>query len=123
VSDIFLAPRDLNVTVIDDNYTLALTDAGKAVDVDGATDTVLVTIPDNATVPFPTGAVVEIANLTVEDVTIDGDNGVTVRSFDEDDLENGATGARTMAGRYAVAVVRKLDTDEWLLTGQLEGIA
>ena len=123
MSDVFLAPRDLNVVTVDGNYTPALTDAGKALDVDGATDTVLITIPDNSAVPFPTGTVMEIANLTDETVNIDGDTGVTVRSFDEDDLEGGSTAARTMAGRFAVAVVRKLDTDEWLLTGQLEGIA
>ena len=123
MSDVFLAPRDLNVVTIDANRTLVLTDAGKAIDVDGATDTVAITIPANAAVPFPVGVVMEIANLTAETVTIDGDTGVTVRSFDEDDLENGSSAARTLAGRYAVAMVRKLDTDEWLLTGQLQGLS
>ena len=123
MSDVFLAPRDLVTVVIDGNYTLVATDAGKSIDVDGSTDTVTVTVPTNATVPFPIGTIVEVVNLTTNAVDIEGDTGVTVRSFDEDDAENGSTALRRMAGRYAAASLRKLDDDDWLLIGQFEGLS
>ena len=122
MSEVFLAPRDLVTVTIDDDHTLGLTDAGKSLDVDGAVDTVIITVPDNATVPLPVGAIVEIVNLTTNTVEIAGDGGVTVRSFDENDAENGSTATRTLAGRYAAASLRKLDTDDWLAIGQFEEI-
>jgi hypothetical protein len=86
------------------NYTLALTDQGKVVPMDG-TDLDL-TVPTDAAVAFPVGSVVNVYNLNSTDVTIAGDSGVTVRN--DGDLE-----------QYAEVSLRKRDTDEWVVAGNL----
>lgn len=85
------------------SYTLALADAGKVVpmNVSGAST---LTIPTNASVAFPIGSVVNIYNLSADDVTVAGDSGVTVRN------------AGTLS-QYGEASLRKRATDEWVASG------
>jgi hypothetical protein len=86
------------------NYTLALTDQGKVVPMDG-TDLDL-TVPTDAAVAFPVGSVVNVYNLNSTDVTIAGDSGVTVRN--DGDLV-----------QYGEVSLRKRATDEWVVAGNL----
>jgi hypothetical protein len=86
------------------NYTLALTDQGKVVPMDG-TDLDL-TVPLNSAVAFPIGSVVNVYNLNSTDVTIAGDSGVTVRN--DGDL-----------AQYGEVSLRKRATDEWVVAGNL----
>jgi hypothetical protein len=86
------------------NYTLALTDQGKVVPMDG-TDLDL-TVPTDAAVAFPIGSVVNVYNLNATDVTIAGDSGVTVRN--DGDL-----------AQYGEVSLRKRATDEWVVAGNL----
>jgi hypothetical protein len=86
------------------NYTLALTDQGKVVPMDG-TDLDL-TVPLNSAVAFPVGSVVNVYNLNSTDVTIAGDSGVTVRN--DGDL-----------AQYGEVSLRKRGTDEWVVAGNL----
>lgn len=88
------------------NYTLQLSDAGKVVELTSATDATI-TVPNNGTVAFPTGTVIELFSGGDGLVAIQGASGVTVR------------GAGTLAGIYASASVRKRNTNEWILTGQV----
>ena len=55
-------------------YTLVITDRGKSIDTTAA-----VTIPDNATVAFPVGAVVMVNNMSAANITISAAAGVTLR--------------------------------------------
>jgi hypothetical protein len=86
------------------NYTLALTDQGRVVPMDGTS--LEVTVPTNAAVAFPIGSVVNVYNLNASDVTIQGDTGVTVRN--DGDL-----------AQYGEVSLRKRGTDEWVVAGNL----
>ena len=90
-------------------YTLALTDAGKAVEITGAGAANLLVRP-NATVAFPIGTVIEIFQAGTGQVTIVPDTGVTIRTSD---------GAMKLSGQYASASLRKRGTNEWVLVGNL----
>jgi hypothetical protein len=86
------------------NYTLALTDQGRVVPMDGTS--LEVTVPTDAAVAFPIGSVVNIYNLNASDVTIQGDTGVTVRN--DGDL-----------AQFGEVSLRKRGTDEWVVAGNL----
>lgn len=90
-------------------YTLVLTDAGKAIDITAATG-VAATVPPNSTVAFPLGTVVEVSQLGAGQVTITAGSGVTLRS----------SGAKLKTtGQYSACSIRKIATDEWLVSGDL----
>lgn len=90
-------------------YTLALADAGTVVEVTAAT----VTVPADAAVAFPVGAIVEVYQATPATVTVAAASGVTLKSPVEQ------TGPRSLAGAYATAVLRKRAANEWVLSGEL----
>jgi hypothetical protein len=90
-------------------YTLVLTDSGKAVQVTTA-GAVAVTVPPNSSVAFPVGSVIEIDQMGAGTVSIAPGSGVTLRSRGN---------LLSLAGQYAVASIRKIATDEWLLAGDL----
>lgn len=90
-------------------FTLALENAGKMIKVDSAS-AVTVTIPANASVSFPVETEIEIAQIGEGVVTFAGASGVTVRSLDS---------ALSLSGQYAVACLKKIGTNEWLLAGAL----
>ena len=85
------------------DYTLVLGDVNKVVNMNKS-GTGTVTIPTNASVAFPVGSVVGVYNQSADDVTIEGDAGVTLR--------NGGDLAQ-----YAEVSLRKRATDEWVLAG------
>ena len=85
------------------DYTLVLGDVNKVVNMNKS-GTGTVTIPTNASVAFPVGSVVGVYNQSSDDVTIEGDAGVTLR--------NGGDLAQ-----YAEVSLRKRATDEWVLAG------
>jgi len=90
------------------NYTLALTDAGDHVYFTGGS-TATLTVPTNASVPFPTGTTILVANNNSGNLTISG-AGVTFQ------LANGAQGNRTVATK-GMASLLKVDTNTWWVTG------
>lgn len=105
----FAASQDVYVitaNTVTDNYTLALSDAGKVVEMNAATAKT-VTVPTNASAAFAVGTIIEIYAMGAGTVSIVGDGGVTVRN------------AGDLAEQYATASLRKRDTDEWVLTGAL----
>lgn len=85
------------------DYTLALTDVNKVVNMNKS-GAGTVTVPTNASVAFPIGSVVNVYNQSSDDVDIMGDSGVTVRN------------AGTLA-QYGEVSLRKRATDEWVLAG------
>ena len=101
-------------TTVDKNtqtasYVLALADAGKVVEMNVASGNTL-TVPANATIPFPIGTILEVFQYGAGQTTITPDGGVTIRS-------NG--GKLKLTGQYSSAVLRKRDTDEWVAAGDL----
>lgn len=89
-------------------YTLALADASKIVTLDNAA-AIALTIPTNASVAFPVGANLDMAQLGAGQVTVAGDVGVTVN----------ATPGLKFRAQYSAASAVKLATDTWILVGDL----
>lgn len=92
------------------DYTLALEDRGKMIDVNSASARI-VTIPTAASVAFPTGSTVIITRRAAGEVSIAGASGVTVRSQDS---------KLRIDKQYAAVAVIKIGTNEWLLVGALK---
>jgi hypothetical protein len=90
-------------------YTLALSDSGKFVTQSNAA-AIATTIPPNSTVAFPIGTQVNLMQLGAGAITITAGAGVTLRSADSLVVTN---------GQYSVATCVKIDTDEWVLIGNL----
>lgn len=106
-SDSGLAVEEWNTV----NKTLALSDSNKLI-VCGATDTTdqTLTIPTNASVPFPIGTMITFL-LFSKSVTFVASSGVTLTSMDS---------LVTLATKYSMASLIKIDTDFWQLVGALE---
>ena len=92
-------------------YTLALTDAGKVVELNAAT-AVALKVPTNAVAAFPVGACVELWQQGAGQVTVSAvtPGTTTVRS---------PAGKVAIAAQYGSATLRKRATDEWCLEGNL----
>jgi hypothetical protein len=91
------------------NYTLALSDANKAVEVTSASATT-VTVPLNSAVAFPIGSVVEVDRLGTGSVTLVATGGVTIRY---------ASSTLALRAQYSALTIRKQATDTWLATGDM----
>jgi hypothetical protein len=91
------------------SYTLVLADAGRAIEVN-STAAATVTIPTEASVAFPVGTIIEIAQLNTGSVTVAGAGGVTLLSADS---------ALTLRARYSTMTIRKRGTNSWLVAGDL----
>ena len=89
--------------------TFALTDAG-TMQIINSSSNLTVTIPTNAAVPFPIGTEIEILRYNTGTVTIAGSSGVT--------LLCSVTG-RAIMFRYTSAIIKKVDTNTWLLQGSV----
>lgn len=87
-------------------YTLAITDRGKAVQMNV---NCTLTIPANASIPFPVGTVILLISAnTTDTINITTD---TLRF-----VPSNATGSRTL-GPWGVATLYKRATNEWLIWG------
>lgn len=90
-------------------YSLALGDAARTVEMNNAAAST-VTVPANATVPFPVGTVVDVWQYGAGQVTLAGATGVTLRS---------RGGALRTSAQYGRARLVKRAADEWVVTGDL----
>lgn len=87
-------------------YTLVLTDVAKIVTLNNA-GAITLTVPPNASVAFPIGTQIVIAQIGAGQVTV-SNPGVTVNS-------NGTK--KKLNGQYAFATLWKTGTDTWYLFG------
>lgn len=83
------------------NYTLALTDRNIAVAMNNSS-AATVTVPTNASVPFPVGSIIHITRVNTGSVTLAGAGGVTLSK----------TG---LLGSNEEVILRKRATDSWLV--------
>jgi hypothetical protein len=91
------------------SYTLVLADGGKWVRMSVASANDL-TVPPNSSVAFPVGTEVHIENAGAGQTTVVAGSGVTVRTPE----------TLKLAAQYAVATLKQVATDEWVLAGYLE---
>ena len=96
------------------DYTLALTDAGKVIEINSGSDE-NVTIPPYGTgggqVAFPTGTQIVIVRLGAGAVTIVEGSGVTTRSDGD---------KNKIKSQYSSCVLIKHETNEWYILGNLD---
>ena len=90
-------------------YTLVLADAHKLVTQNNVS-AITTTIPPNSSVAFEIGDQVNLLQLGAGQVTVAAGAGVTIRS----------EGSKLkLKGQYAAGTCVKIDTDEWVLVGNL----
>ena len=88
------------------NYTLALADAGTVVEMNvGAANKL--TVPQNSSVAFPIGTVLEVCQIGLGITTIEAGTGATVRNAGE------------LRAQYSSATLRKRATNEWIVSGDM----
>ena len=91
------------------DYTIQKTDSGKTISVTSLTD-VVITIPAHSTEPFVVGQKIEILRNGSGNVTIAGAVGVILNSKNSN---------KKIAAQYSGAVISKIDTNTWILIGDL----
>jgi hypothetical protein len=91
------------------SYTIAKEDAGKTIYVTSSSDS-LITIPANSTTPFVIGQKIEVIRNGSGNVSFVGDVGVTI---------NSKFSNKKIAAQYSGAVIAKIDTNTWILIGDL----
>ena len=96
------APLYFTEKVVTANYTLELADTAKVIAFNSSSNLTL-TVPTNASVPFPIGTVINVYRSGTGTVTISGAGGVTVRN------------AGSIPGQYGERSLRKRAADEWVL--------
>jgi hypothetical protein len=93
-------------------YTPVLADNGKLVTLSNGSSIAL-TIPTNASVAYPVGAQLNLAQLGAGQVTIAGDSGVTV-------VSTGATAATPkLRAQYSTATAVQTSANNWLVMGDI----
>ena len=103
------AQASASIVNVTSSKTLALTDAGTFQKVNSSS-AVTVTIPTNASVAFPTGTEIELCRYGSGSVTVAAASGVTIYSVGS---------YKSIADRYGCACLKKLDTNVWLLAGDI----
>lgn len=108
VDDAVAAAQRAIVNAQPAGYTLALTDAGKAIEVTSAS-AVAVTVPPDSAVAFPVGTVIEIAQTGAGQVSVAAGSGVTLRT------------AASLAARvqWSTITLRKRAANDWIVAGDL----
>jgi len=91
------------------SHTLVLSDAGAVVEMNVASANTL-TVPTNATVPYPIGTTLLVVQTGAGQTTIAGAGGVTV---------NAANSALKLASQWATATLIKRGTNLWMAAGDL----
>lgn len=91
------------------NYTLVLSDMGRAVEMSNASARTI-TVPPNSSVAFTIGTVIEVARMGTGSVTIVAGSGVTIRN---------AAAVLTLRAQYSTVSLRKRATNEWVIAGDL----
>jgi hypothetical protein len=109
--------RDLNSQTVT-SYTLALTDANDSITMNNAAANT-VTIPTNDSVAFPIGTTITVWMLGSGVTSITADTGVTLSG-------NGGTavaGSCDIQTQYNAAVLLKIDTNSWLVSGNINPVS
>lgn len=107
----YSGPASAPINQQDADYVFALGDAAKTIYHTDATPRAY-TIPDNGSVPFPTGTLISIVNGTgAADITL----GITSDTLQRGDGTAG-TGSRTISADSVVTLI-KVESTVWYITG------
>jgi hypothetical protein len=97
----------VGINSIATSYTLQTSDSGKLI---SASTGLTITVPPNASVPFPTGSQILLYKSTTATVAITAGSGVTI---------NAPGSADEIASQHSIATLMKLGTDNWVLGGDI----
>lgn len=95
-------------TKSDTAYTLVLGDAGYVIETTASSATTI-TVPASSTVDFPVGTVIELLQYGSGKITVAPYSGVIIRT----------ASSLTSRAQYSSLALRKRDTDEWIISGDL----
>lgn len=101
---------DAQITTKTANYVAALQDSGKTVNMNSSSP-VTVTVPTNATAAFPLGSTITVIQTGAGEVSFVEASGVTIRSKGN---------YKKLNMQYSGAQLIKLETDIWILLGDLK---
>lgn len=101
--------QSLNITSQAASHTFTIADANNRLVRYTGSSSATFTVPTDASVAYPVGTVINIAQYGAGQLTIAGAGGVTV---------NFTPGNKTRA-QYSVATIIKIAANEWLLTGDI----
>ena len=93
------------------SYTLGVNDTGKAIEFT-SNDPVSVTIPEDSTYEFNIGQTFLLIQKGNGVVSIDGEVGVTLNGYS-------VSSPVDTSGQYAVVTLLKLDSNEWIIFGNI----
>lgn len=97
------------------DWTLALTDRNKDQWFNNGASALVCTIPLNATVAFAIGDTIPLVRIASGTATIDAATSVTL---------NGVSGGScTIQTRYQGALLKKVGTDSWIVSGDVSAVA
>lgn len=111
VGHVVLSAADITVPVLSEStsFTIASSDIGSVIKATSNTATTI-TVPTNATLSAPLGAQVLVVQMGTGQITIAPAVGVTIRS----------SGSKyKTVNQYSLASLVKVDTNEWVLGGEL----
>ena len=97
----------VGINSIATSYTLALSDSAKLI---SASTGLTITVPPNASVPFPTGSQILLYKSTTATVAITAGSGVTI---------NAPGSADEISSQHSIATLMKLGTNNWVLGGDI----
>jgi hypothetical protein len=92
------------------NYTLALTDIGKVIEMNLTSTGNTLTVPPNSSVAFAIGSRIDVAQIGTGQTTLTPGSGVSLLQRE---------GKLKLAGQYAMASLYKRATDAWIVVGDL----
>lgn len=98
------------IRAVTDSTTAIAADAEAIVEINKATGTTF-TVPPNASVAFPVGTMITVAQVGAGAITLTQGAGVTIRVD--------ATFTLVTAGQWSVVHLYKRATNEWVATGNL----
>lgn len=96
------------------SYTAVLADAGKVVTMDNASANTF-TIPANASVAYPVNTVLSVTMKGAGVTSIEGDTGVTLNGV--------SAGSGDMTTQFQSVSIVKIDTNEWIASGDIGTVA
>ena len=94
------------------SHTLEAIDQGCILETTG-TSTVTVTIPDEATVPFETGTLINVTQIGAGAAMVTAGPGVSLNGV--------SAGSVALSGQWSGAALSKRGTDAWIIQGALDG--
>ena len=98
---------DIDINYQTGNYALILSDVNKLILIDN-TQAQSLFVPNNEDVVIPIGSQISVCGIGAGKITINANNGVTIRSADA---------KLDLRVQYSIATLIKIAINTWLLTG------